>query len=399
MSVSFDDPKDFLAEEQRKLRRRLIAHLESRTSDLCDAPMRLASSNYTDPVRFEAEKAMFCAVPLIAGLSNEIPNPGDRILFDAAGPAIVIVRNQDGTVNAFLNLCPHRGSRLVDNCEPDESFLCPFHAWRFDLNGELIRRPRADAFDEDGKTAPVLIAVPVVEWHGLIFVRATPNGKAIDVEGFLGDMAPILKGLELDQVIPVKNTLVVNVETNWKLNLDTFCEAYHVPTVHKPSFGANVVPYVAVEDVLGSHGRYIGAAVDLKELAGIPESEWPDSTYNAVQILFPNVSLTLTDTVDRKTPMLTMFRIFPGETVGSSVCLMNSYIHESGKDLELSQFKQLTDHLMQVVIDEDYGNACNTWQGLKNAATNDIQFVFGRNEAVLQNYHRVLASTIDMPLE
>lgn len=399
MANHSNDPKQFLAEEQQKLRRRLVAHLDARTADLCESTMEIASSNYTDIERFNAEKQLFREQPLLACFSNEIPNPGDRILFDAAGPSIVIVRANDRSVKAYLNMCPHRGSRLVDNCEPTQSFLCPFHGWRFDLDGQLIRRPRADAFDEDGKPEPGLITVPVLEWHGLVFIRATAGGEAIDIDEFLGDMAPILKGLELDQSIPVKPALVVPVDTNWKLNLDTFCEAYHVPTVHKHSFGPNIVPYVSVQDTFGLHGRYIGPAVDLKALLDIPESEWPDSIYSAVQILFPNVSLTLTDTVDRKTPMLTMFRIFPGETVGSSICLMNSYIHESAKSLDRTKLEKLTDNLMQVVIDEDYGNACNTWKGLQGVASDDIKFVFGRNEAVLQNFHRALAGRTKIPPE
>ncbi len=399
MTDSKTTPAEFLKEEARRMQRRLVAHIPERSADLCAAPMEVASTIYTDPARFEAERKLFRSVVQIACLSNEIQHPGDCVVFDAAGPSIIVTRNNRGEAQAFLNMCPHRGSRLLSDSGNNESIFCPFHGWRFNLDGQLLRRSRADAFESEQEPERSLIPVPVAEWHGLIFIRATPSSGAIDVDAFLGDMAPIVRGLELEHVFPVKTPIKVTVNTNWKLNLDTFCEGYHVPTVHKPSFGGSVVPYVTIQDLYGIHGRYIGPATELKELVDVPESEWPEPTYSATQILFPNASLTLTDAIDKNTPMLTLFRLFPGEHIGQSLCLMTSYVHSTASHVSQSELEALTDMLMQAVIDEDYGNACNTWQGLQHGASDEIRFVFGRNEAVLQNYHRALASELGMPID
>ena len=99
-----------LATEWRDMLVRLVDHMEKETSEVTGEPFSISADNYTNCDRFAAERRVFSQVPLIAGLSVEIPEVGDRLLFDSAGPSITIVRAADGTVNAFLNLCPHRDS-------------------------------------------------------------------------------------------------------------------------------------------------------------------------------------------------------------------------------------------------------------------------------------------------
>ena len=110
------------------MQRRIVDHLrEPRSSDLEGQPTKLPASFYTDAERFEAERGtVFREVPLLAGFTGDLPEPGDRILFDAAGPPVLIVRGKDGLVRAFLNLCPHRGARLVESC--DRTSMLGLHA-------------------------------------------------------------------------------------------------------------------------------------------------------------------------------------------------------------------------------------------------------------------------------
>ena len=123
MSDTLDAPQQTEAspvnEAMRALERRTVAHLAAGgTTDWGDAPMRISPREYTDPVRFEAERReLFGKAPLLAGLSCEVAKPGDVMLFDSAGPAIIIVRARDGTLNAFLNMCTHRAARLVEDME------------------------------------------------------------------------------------------------------------------------------------------------------------------------------------------------------------------------------------------------------------------------------------------
>ena len=125
---------------------RMVAHVAAKTTDMAPAPMPLPKEAYIDPVRFEAEREkLFLETPVVAGLSCDIPEAGDLLVFDAAGPSILVMRGKDGVARAFLNMCTHRGARLIEATEPHSEHRarvsCPFHAWTFDPAGKLVGQP------------------------------------------------------------------------------------------------------------------------------------------------------------------------------------------------------------------------------------------------------------------
>ena len=387
----------FLQDEWRSMQRRLVAHLrEPRTSDLAEAPMSMAASVYTDPVRFEAEKTRaFREQPLLAGFSGDLPEPGDRMLFDVAGPPVLVVRGMDGVVRAFLNLCPHRGSRLVEECARSRRITCPFHAWSFDLEGGLASLPHAEAFEGLDRTSVHLIALPAEEWNGMIFVKTTP-GHPLDVEAFLGPIAPLLIGLDLASLERVC-TNRLDLESNWKIALDTFCETYHVPALHQASLSQKLISYVSIFDHYGKHHRYSGPGIDFKEFLDKPESEWPDGGYQAVHYLFPNTTLAYTNAFDGKTPVVSMFQLYPGESVGQSVTLGSTYRRSDAASTSDETVREMHQVVLDVVLKEDYRVARDAWISLSNAPP-DFRVNFGRTEALLHHYHEDLASAVGMAL-
>ena len=183
----------------------MVAHGAAGTSDTPMAPMYNRATVYTDPVRFAAEqRILFGTLPLVAGLSGDVPNPGDRMLFEAAGPSILIMRGKDGVLRGFLNMCTHRGASWCANAATGARVTCPFHAWTYDTQGALIGLPGAVSFPGVEKSERGLIPVPLAEWHGIIFVIPRAGSDEIDVDGFLGDMAPVLAQLELSRAEPSK---------------------------------------------------------------------------------------------------------------------------------------------------------------------------------------------------
>jgi len=413
---------DFLRDEWRAMQRRLVAHLASspRASDVSEAPTTIAASVYTDPARFEAERrAIFREQPLLAGFTQDVPEPGDRLLFDAAGPPILIVRGRDARLRAFLNLCTHRGTRLVSDCARTRRLTCPLHAWSFDLDGELATMPQQAAFDGLDRTSRSLVAVPVAEWHGMIFVVATPRATplessadpragasgasraaspdaTIDVESFLGPIGPVLAALDLGALETVRQD-ELRVASNWKMALDTFCETYHVPSLHKDSLSRTLVPYVVLFDHYGLHHRYSGPGLDFEALLGKPESDWPAAGYQAVHYLFPNTTIAFTHALDGKTPVVSMFRLFPGESVGESITLGSTHRRADARDVPDEEVARMHDIVIEIVRSEDYRAASEARRGVESAPPG-FRFVFGRNEALLQRYHRDLAAAIGMPL-
>lgn len=386
-----------LFEEWRSMQRRIVAHLrEPGSTDLAAAPMRLPGSIYTDPERFEAERrGVFAGQPLLVGFSRDLPEPGDRMRFDAAGPPVVVVRGSDRVVRAFRNLCPHRGAPIVETCERSHRLTCPFHAWSFDLAGRLAALPQPAAFEGVDPDSLGLLPLPTQEWHGMIFVRVAP-GEALDVEAFLGPMAPLLAALDLGTLACVRSDRF-ELASNWKLALDTFCETYHVPALHRDSLARNLIPYVTIFDHYGLHHRYSGPGVDFRELLDKPEAEWPTGGYQAVHYLFPNTTIAYTHAFDRKTPVVAMFRLFPGESVGRCVTLGSTYRRSDAPDASDAQIAEMHRIVLDVVRNEDYRVVRQTWESLSQAPA-DFEVVFGRSEALLHRYHHDLARASGLPL-
>ncbi len=389
-----------LQEEWRSMQRRIVDHLrEPRSSDLAPAPMRIPAASYTDPARFSAERQkIFGTEPLLVGFSSDLPSPGDRLTFDAAGPPVLVIRGQDNIVRAFLNICPHRGARLVEDCTPSRRITCPFHAWSFDLRGRLASQPQAIAFDGLDPDSLGLTLLPAEEWQGMIFVRAMP-GDPIDAETFMGPMGPLLGALNLGELERVCSDTVI-LKSNWKIALDTFCETYHVPALHQETLAQNLIPYISIFDHYGQHHRYSGPGTDFTDLPEQSEATWPTDGYQAVHYIFPNTTFAYTHAFDGKTPVVSMFQIFPGEQVGECVTIGSTYRRRDSSNASNASDAQVTEMhqmVLDIVRNEDYRIAPQVWENLLNAPS-DFQLIFGRTEALLHHYHRDLAQRVGMPL-
>ncbi|MBW2268134.1 MAG: aromatic ring-hydroxylating dioxygenase subunit alpha [Deltaproteobacteria bacterium] len=387
-----------LEAEWRGMQRRLVERLKGgQKSDLADGVVDLDTRVYTDEARFAAERQrIFREEPMLVAFSRELAEPGDRVVFDAAGPPIVVIRGADRSLRAFLNMCTHRGARLVNDCKPSKGLLCPFHGWTFALEGELSGVPLAQAFEGIDRKALGLVRVPVAEWNGMVFVKAQPGEDQIDVEAFLGPIAPLLTALDLGSLDKVRADRL-DLRANWKLALDMGREVYHVPFVHRNTIGRNLHANVAIFDCYGRHNRFSGASLDFDELVGTPEEEWPEMRYQGVHYLFPNVTLSFTHVFDGKTPVVTMSRVFPGDSIGEAMTLMATYKRGGADAAPDEQVAALHDAVLGIVGSEDYSVAETVWQNISNGAQH-MKFPLGRNELLVQRYHRDVAERIGMPL-
>ena len=404
-----EEPKPLdLAAEWRSMQRRLVAHIRSGDlTDLDPAPTGIPAASYVDPVRFEAERErIFRDVPLLVGFSGELAKPGDRILFDAAGPPILVVRGEQGRLRAFLNFCPHRGARLVGlHADPPARLSVP----RLDLRsrgrprgaarraGLRGRRRRRRSKQRSGRRRGAAArACPGrgVGWHGLRGAR--PGDDAIDVADFLGPAAPLFAALELGSLERVCED-VLPVAANWKFAYDTFCEVYHVAVLHRDSLSRNLYPQVAIFDHYGLHQRYSGAGRDYEALLEKPESEWPAMSYQAVHAVFPNTTFAFTHALDGKTPVVSMFRLFPGASVGESITLATTYRRPGADAASREDVEAMHRTVLAIVDDEDYRIARDARRSLEHAPPG-FCLTLGRSEPLLRRYHAELARRIGMPL-
>lgn len=396
--------RDWFAVRKRNARaglRKLVAIVAENRTDRAEAPLPLHKSIYTGEARHAAEmRHIFHSEPLVAGLSGDIPNPGDCLVFDSAGPSILVTRGKDGAARAFLNMCTHRGAKLVEESEPWSGprprIVCPFHAWTFDSAGALVGQPGKEGFAECDMGARDLIALPCTEHLGLIFVRADPDGAPIDAAAHLGDFGPVLAQLELHRAQPVKKG-ILTADSNWKFALDTYGEGYHFKMLHASTIGGTHYSDRNVYEPIGRHHRVSFPDLSIGALVGKDESEWPDTDYGGVHYLFPNTVIFF-GAVTPGVYFTQVFRLFP-KGPGQMFCQFAVYAPFGIENEEHRKMCELAyDATATVVQTEDYRVASNGYANLMTAPA-DFHVVLGANEPALHGVHRSIAAACGMSLD
>ena len=189
---------------------------------------------FSADVRDAEVERLFRPLPLIVGHASELP-PGHVLAHDEYGVPMLLTRDADGRFRAFLNVCRHRGMRLVDastarRCRK-ASIVCPYHGWTYRLEGALRHRLHAEAFDACDAAHESLVALPAEERHGLLWVVPTA-GATIDVAAFLDGLDDELPFFGIAGLRPFR-TVRAEYPANWKLIVDAFLEAYHIRVLHK----------------------------------------------------------------------------------------------------------------------------------------------------------------------
>jgi len=189
----------------------------------------LPGAVYREPRVFELEVGHILLKSwLYAGHASQVPERGDYFLLEVAGESVIVVRDGEGGVNALMNVCRHRGSRICDATEGHESRLtCRYHGWTYGLDGSLKAAPRTGEDFDRSKWGLKRLHARVFE--GLIFVNFAEDPP--DFASFERDMAPAMRpyGLGGAKVALRRN---YPIACNWKLAIENYCECYHCQPAH-----------------------------------------------------------------------------------------------------------------------------------------------------------------------
>ena len=226
--------------------------------DLGTAP--IPKERYTSPDYKAAEdRKLWNKVWLLAGFVSDLTEPGSYTTYEIGRESVLIVRQKDGEIAAFHNVCTHRGNRLV---EPGRgtvrSFTCLYHAWRFGLDGTLERALDAETFRQ-GCPPDALSLRPVrcERWGGFIFINLDPakQGAGESLMGYLENIPAHLDPYHFEEM-KIMNEFTIEIGCNWKTSMDAFHESYHIAGTHPDTLDVNDDTNVQY-DCYGRHSRMI----------------------------------------------------------------------------------------------------------------------------------------------
>lgn len=203
----------------------------------------LPNAIYRDKKLFEFERDhVFGRSWAAVGYGSELPGPGCAKPVDLMGIPLLVVRNKANEIRVFHNVCSHRGMMLVrDDVQLRTVIRCPYHSWSYDFDGELISTPLIGGIDKndcDGfkKAQHGLKPVSFAVWMDTIFVNL--SGDAEPFDDFIAPLearwSGLFSGQDRNDIGPASNgsELELKVKCNWKLAVENYCEAYHLPWVH-----------------------------------------------------------------------------------------------------------------------------------------------------------------------
>jgi Rieske 2Fe-2S family protein len=271
----------------------------------------LPSSWYSSPQVFALEKErIFCREWICVARDEELAAPGAHRVLDILGESILVVRNREGQLRAFYNVCRHRGSRLCRDPQAGAApaalgggiaggrITCPYHQWTYDLDGRLIAAPYLSGEPGFDKSLFSLYPVGVDSWGGFIFLNLSP-AKAVPLQAQLAAIPARLARYPLSE-LRIGRTIRYQVGANWKVICENYNECYHCAGVHPelcalvPAFrergGANLD---WARGIAHRPGAYTFTSSGVTRRRAFPGLDADEQVRHKGELAYPNLFLSL----------------------------------------------------------------------------------------------------------
>jgi phenylpropionate dioxygenase-like ring-hydroxylating dioxygenase large terminal subunit len=353
---------------------------------------RIPVSHYSDPQRFDRERErIFLHHPLLLGHASQLPDAGDAIIHDWLGLPLITLRDREGAIGTYLNVCRHRGMRLVEDQGQTSlrSLVCPYHQWTYGLDGRLRNIPRSESFTGLEMAELGLVAVPTEVRHGLIWLQADRT-RPLDLDPHLAGLGADLDFFDLADYHFCEQS-VRTVNANWKLIQDAFLDGYHVTRLHKNTVGSFFPDALAESDLIGRHVRNAVARNEIGEAADLSQEQRArqlrqHATFSYT--VFPNAVIVFQPDYPS---ILSLFPLAVDRTVFVHSMLTP---HPPANDQERDHFRrsfQLIDE--GVFAAEDAWVAAGAQQGMLSGANEHL--LFGALEEAATHFHDIIEGALD----
>ena len=359
---------------------RIFSHIDNKTTDLGSEVWREPVKNYVDQERFDREIKLLRSLPVPFCPSSALPNKGSYVSRIAAGTPILVTRDEENNVNAFINACRHRGMQVASGSGCKKSFICPYHGWTYGLKGENRNIPGSDGFPGVDPLEHGLKQINAVEKGGIVYVcqDGEIHKKFLDeaLDYFTDEQALI-------------NQSEIEDQANWKILHETLLEGYHIKTLHKDTFFPYGLDNINVVENYGQNSRVIFPFKRIEKLRDVdPGSRVIDGTITSVYSLFPNASISV---LSKHSNLVILEPISPSR----SKWVIYTLINKSNKKGKLSKEDAMRDakFVGNTGQDEDR-EAARAIQETLNTKAND-HLIFGYFEKAIVNFHSHLTKYLD----
>jgi phenylpropionate dioxygenase-like ring-hydroxylating dioxygenase large terminal subunit len=375
---------------QVRLARELFEHIDAGTTCLADDIATNSVASYTEPDRLDQElKILFRRYPLMMGLACRIPEPGDYFTDENCGLPILIVRDHEGVVRAFLNVCRHRGAQVARGCGHVKSgFTCPYHGWSYDSRGKLVGIPDSRNFEGVDRETHGLVALPAYERFGCIWVQPEP-GSRFDIDKELSGLGPELASYGFENYHHY-TTRVFRRRMNWKMLIDTFLEPYHFAVLHTDTVAPIFLHNICLFHPFGFNMRETLPRRSISDMRELPKREWDLVRHTAiVYVLFPNSIIVM------QSDHAEVWRVFPVDrNVDECVAILDFCVPEPAiSESAQEHWKRNLDLTLRTVEEEDFPTGEAIQRGLLSGAQDHV--TYGRNEPALQHWQRSVSAALD----
>lgn len=377
---------------------RLVELIRDGDTDRADATMIVPAAHYASVERAAQEIALLRALPVVVGHVSEVPDPGSFYTRTLLGIPLLVVRQRDGSVGVFRNMCRHRGGR-VEQAESGKRglFMCQYHGWSYAgaEGGTLKAVPYEATAGGVDRRCNGLIAFPAEVRHGLIFATLS-DGEPRDVAQFLGaEIDAQLAPWQLDRSIVFLDNLIP-LDVNWKLVMDGAIDSLHAQFLHpKPGgVGSRTVNHSAVFKEFGPHGKMFMARAKLKKLLDAGAEVGASSKYigTVMQIYPNNVLVEAPDHIE-------LWSVWPDvDDPGKCLVRIRFMVRPDILSTEMeARIRKSWDILRDAGIEEDFPMEAFIQENAR--AWPEGKFQYGENEKCAQHLHRQLHRDIDGGIE
>jgi len=358
----------------------------------------LASRFYTDPGILDIEKTrifhktwqMVGALDQPCGEANgakcTIADPETFFTADLAGEPILIVRDKQGTLRAFSNVCRHRAGPIARGSGCKNVLRCQYHGWTYTLDGRLIGTPDVEGVEFFDRSTMGMFPLRLETWEKFIFVNFDP--KAEPLSAYLGDIPQQARGFQFEGLHLVERRDYV-IDCNWKVYVDNYLEGYHIPIAH-PGLMREIDYSQYRTDTFRYYSQQFAPiramkADDTAERAYAPGTGLQEALYFWI---FPNLMLNIY-------PDNISTNLIVPLSHEKTLTIFEWFFHDPGSPRVQERIKKavaFSDEVQQ----EDIGLCENVQKGLRSSTYDRGRYSVKRENGV-HHFHMLLSEFLERP--